>query len=101
LRRPDSGFFDDRLSRLVQRRLPSIAIARLTKWVKQAARDVAQWRALDEHFAVGEFRLKLLGWDVERRFMVAREQPREELESAGRRLIDVLGCAFRVFVTGG
>lgn len=100
LLRADSGFFDDRLlSFLEQRRLPYIVVARLTKWVKRAAQDVTQWSALDDYFAVGEFRLKLLGWDVERRFVVVREQLREERESVGRRLIDVPGYTFRVFVT--
>lgn len=100
LLRADSGFFDDRLLNfLEQRRLPYIVVARLTKWVKRAAQDVTQWSTLDDYFAVGEFRLKLLGWDVERRFVVVREQLREERESVGRRLIDVPGYTFRVFVT--
>jgi hypothetical protein len=100
LLRADSGFFDDRLlSFLEQRRLPYIVVARLTKWVKRAAQEVTQWNALDDHFAVGEFRLKLLGWDVERRFVVVREQLREDRENVGRRLIDVPGYTFRVFVT--
>jgi hypothetical protein len=48
---------------------------------------------------VGEFRLKLYGWSVERRFVVVREQVRENRDSVGRKLIDVPGCTFRVFVT--
>jgi len=60
---------------------------------------VAQWTALDDYFAVGEFRLKLHGWSVERRFVVIREREREERDSVGRKLIDVPGYTFRVFVT--
>ena len=74
-------------------------VARLTKWVKRAAQAVAQWTALDDYFAVGEFRLKLHGWSVERRFVVIREREREERDSVGRKLIDVPGYTFRVFVT--
>jgi hypothetical protein len=100
LLRADSGFFDDRLlSFLEQRRLPYIVVARLTRWVKRAAQRVEQWTVLDDNFAVGEFRLKLYGWSVERRFVVVRERVREERDSVGRKLIDVPGYTFRVFVT--
>ena len=122
LLRADSGFFDDKLlSFLEQRLLPyrpgrrrtgvlsadkqgrnvfaGPVVARLTKWVKRAAQAVAQWTALDDYFAVGEFRLKLHGWSVERRFVVIREREREERDSVGRKLIDVPGYTFRVFVT--
>jgi len=100
LLRADSGFFEDRLlSFLEQRRLPYIVAARLTKWVKRAAQRVEQWRELDENFAAGEFRLRLHGWNVERRFVVIRERVREGCDSVGRKLIDVPGYTFRVFVT--
>jgi Transposase DDE domain group 1 len=100
LLRADSGFFDDKLlSFLEQRLLPYIVVAKLTPWVKRAAQRVEQWTMLDADYAVGEFRLKLLGWSVERRFVVIREQLREGRDSVGRRLIDVPGYTFRVFVT--
>src|SRR5208282_6248607 len=44
-------------------------------------------------------RLKLLGWDRERRFVVVREQWRETKRSPGRKLWEVPGYTFRVFVT--
>jgi DNA-directed RNA polymerase subunit N (RpoN/RPB10) len=98
--RADSGFFEDQLlSFLEQRRLPYIVVARLTKWVKRSAQRVEQWRPLDENFAVGEFRLRLHGWDGERRFVAVRERVREDRDSVGRKLIDVPGYTFRVFVT--
>jgi hypothetical protein len=100
LLRADSGFFDDRLlSFLEQRRLPYIVVARLTLWVKRAAQRVEQWTILDDYLSVGEFRLKLYGWDVERRFVVVRERVREDRDSVGRPLIEVPGYTFRVFVT--
>ena len=98
--RADSGFFEDQLlSFLEQRQLPYIVVARLTKWVKRAAQRVEQWRELDENFAAGEFRLRLHGWSVERRFVLIRERVREGRDSVGRKLIDVPGYTFRVFVT--
>ena len=100
LLRADAGFFDDKLLRFLEQRcLPYIVVARLTLWVKRAAQRVEQWTLLDDHFAVGEFRLKLHGWSVERRFVVLREQVREGRDSVGRKLIDVPGYTFRVFVT--
>jgi hypothetical protein len=74
--RADSGFFDDKLlSFLEQRCLPYIVVTRLTKWIKRQAQRVEQWTELDTHYAVGEFRLQLLGWQRERRFVVIRERP--------------------------
>jgi len=100
LLRADSGFFDDKLlSFLEQRLLPYIVVAKLTPWVKRAAQRVEQWTMLDADYAAGEFRLKLFGWSLERRFVVIREQVREGRDSVGRRLIDVPGYTFRVFVT--
>ena len=102
LLRADSGFFDDKLlSFLEQRLLPYIVVAKLTPWVKRAAQRVEQWTMLDNDYAVGEFQLRLHSWSVERRFVVIREQVREGRDSVGRKLIDVPGYTFRVFVTSG
>ncbi len=102
LLRADSGFFDDKLlSFLEQRLLPYIVVAKLTPWVKRAAQRVQQWTLLDDDYAVGEFQLKLHGWSVERRFVVIRELVREGRDSVGRKLIEVPGYTFRVFVTSG
>lgn len=98
--RADSGFFDDTLlSFLEQRCLPYIVVTRLTKWVKREAQKVQKWTELDANYAVGEFRLKLHGWNTERRFAVIRERVRESRASVGRKLIDVPGYTFRIFVT--
>jgi hypothetical protein len=60
---------------------------------------VQTWRALDETYAVGEFRLPLLGWDRARRFVVVQEQLRETKRSLGQKLLEVPAYTFRVFVT--
>jgi hypothetical protein len=100
LLRADSGFFEDNLlSFLEERCLPYIVVARLTKWTKRQAQSVVEWKPLDANYAVGEFRLKLLGWQRERRFVAVRELVREGRESKGRKLIDVPGYTFRIFVT--
>jgi hypothetical protein len=100
LLRADAGFFDDKLlSFLEQRLLPYLVVARLTPWVKRAAQRVEPWTILDDHYAVGEFGLQLHGGSVERRFVVIREQVQEGRDSVGRKLIDVPGYTFRVFVT--
>jgi hypothetical protein len=98
--RADSGFFDQQLlGFLEQRGLRYIVVARLTRWLKREAARVTAWRALDQHYAVGEFSLQLLGWDCPRRFVVVREQLRAERASLGRKLLEVPGYTFRVFVT--
>lgn len=98
--RADSGFFDDELlSFLEERRLPYIVVARMTKWVQGAAQRVEHWQPLDDNYSVGEFRLRLCSWNIERRFIAVRERVRESRPSVGRKLIDVPGYTFRVFVT--
>ena len=98
--RADSGFFAQELLQYLEGlELHYIVVARLTQWLKREAARVQEWRALDETYAVGEFRLKLLGWDRERRFVVVREQLRETKRSLGRKLLEVPGYTFRVFVT--
>jgi DNA-directed RNA polymerase subunit N (RpoN/RPB10) len=93
-------FFDGQLlDYLEQHDLPYIVVAKLTKWEKRGAQRVETWTALDAHYSVGEFRLKLFGWKRERRFVVIREEIREARASVGRKLIDVPGYTFRLFVT--
>jgi hypothetical protein len=60
---------------------------------------VKEWRALDETYSVGEFELKLWGWDRARRFVVVREEIHESKPSRGRKLFALPGYTFRVFVT--
>jgi len=98
--RADSGFFDDKLlTFLEQRCLPYIVVTRLTQWVKREAQRIEQWSAADEDYAIGEFQLRLHNWKTSRRFVVVRERIREKRNSVGRKLIDVPGYTFRIFVT--
>jgi DDE family transposase len=98
--RADSGFFDDKLlTFLEQRCLPYIVVTRLTQWVKREAQRIQQWTAVDNDYAVGEFHLRLHNWKTARRFVVVRERVREKRNSVGRKLIDVPGYTFRIFVT--
>lgn len=87
------------LSFLEQRCLPYIVVTRLTKWVKREAQRIPHWGELDANYAVGEFRLTLHGWTTQRRFVVIRERVRESRASVGRKLIEVPGYTFRIFVT--
>ena len=48
---------------------------------------------------MGEYSLQLLGWLRPRRFVVIREQLRAERASLGRKLLEVPGYTYRVFVT--
>jgi hypothetical protein len=98
--RADSGFFEEvLLAFLEQRQLPYLVVARLTTRLKRRAAVIHQWQPVDEHYAVGGFRAQLLGWSAERRFVVVRERVREDREAVGRKLIDVPGYTFRIWVT--
>lgn len=98
--RADSGFFDNTfLNYLEERHLPYLIVARLTPQVKHRARALSIWQQVDENYAVGEFRASLLGWNTQRRFVVLREKVREDKDALGRKLIDVPGYVFRIWVT--
>lgn len=98
--RADAGFFDGKLLEfLEERQLAYIVVARLTRWLKREAARVEDWRAIDEDFAVGEFSLQLFNWQRARRFVVIRERLKERQDSAGKKLLEVPGYTFRLFVT--
>lgn len=98
--RADAGFFAEQLLQyLEERKLGYIVVARMTRWLKGEAARVKEWRALDETYSVGEFELKLLGWDRARRFVVVREEIQDRKPSLGRKLLEVPGYTFRIFVT--
>ncbi len=98
--RADAGFFAQELLKYLEElKLGYIVVARLTPWLKQEAARVAEWRALDAIYSVGEFQLKLLGWDRARRFVVVREEIQESKPARGRKLFEVPGYTFRLFVT--
>jgi hypothetical protein len=71
----------------------------MTRTLKAAAAALKDWTPLDAYYSAASFRLKLHGWSQERRFVVIREMEREDKSAVGRRLIDVPGYTYRVFVT--
>lgn len=98
--RADSGFFDGKLlDFLEERQLPYIVVARLTSSLKRAAAGLKDWREIDTHLAVAEFSESLLGWSRARRFVVVRERVREGHAAVGRKLLEVPGYTYRIFVT--
>ena len=74
-------------------------MARLTTTLKRQCAGLKEWTLIDEHHDPGEFTLRLFGWTQERRFVVVRERVRETQAAVGRRLLDVPGYTFRVWVT--
>lgn len=98
--RADAVFFDGKLLEfLEERQLASIVVGRLTRCLKREAGRVEDWRAIDEDFAVGEFGLQLFNWERARRFVVIREPPKEKQDFARKKLLEVPGYTFRLFVT--
>ena len=76
-----------------------MVVAKLTQTIKRRAAGICNWTLVDEDYAVGEFFAKLQGWDKERRFVVVRERVRETKEAVGRKLFEIPGYTFRMFVT--
>jgi hypothetical protein len=98
--RADSGFYADHFLRFLEERaLPYIVVARLTSYLKSRLYQVTQWQAIDKIYCVTEFNFKLWNWKRERRFVVVREEVQTNKAAVGRKLIDLPGYVFRVFVT--
>ena len=98
--RADSGFFEDALLTFLEgRSLTYLVVARMTPQLKRKAAAISNWQAVDAHYAAGEFTAQLLGWSIQRRFVVVRETIREGKAAAGRKLLDVPGYTFRIWVT--
>jgi hypothetical protein len=74
-------------------------VARPTQRIKRETQSVQNWIDPDQDYSVGEFRVTLLGWQTERRFLVIREMLRERRDSVGRKPIRVPGYTFQIFVT--
>jgi hypothetical protein len=99
--RADSGFFDQGLLAFLEERgLPYLIVARMTAAIKARLHSAALvWRKVDGDYEVSSFTARLHGWGEARRFIVVRERVRENREAVGRRLLDVPGYTFRVWVT--
>ncbi len=99
--RADSWFFDQALLAMLEEHTARyIIVARMTTALKARLHSSALgWRDIGRGYAVSSFTLKLHGWSDTRRFVVVRELEREDESAVGRRLIDVPGYTFRVWVT--
>ena len=98
--RADSGFFSEELLEFLEERgLTYIVVARLTSYVRRKAVGLRERIHMDEKYAVSEFEAQLFGWKKPRRFVVVRELVRDKKEAVGRKLLDVPGYTFRIFVT--
>jgi Transposase DDE domain group 1 len=98
--RADSGFYADQfLSILEERALPYTVVARLTSYLKSRLYQITEWQAIDRIYCDTEFHFKLWNWKTERRFVVVREEVQTKKAAVGRKLIDLPGYVFRVFVT--
>lgn len=98
--RADSGFFEEALLAFLEERgLSYVIVARMTTTLKRQCAGIQEWTAIDEHHDAGEFTVQLFGWTKARRFVVVRERVRESKAAVGRRLLDVPGYTFRVWVT--
>lgn len=84
---------------LEERSLPYIIVARMTCTLKAAAASIRDWTPLDAHYSTASLHLQLHGWSKARRFVVIRELEREDKSAVGRRLIEVPGYTYRIFVT--
>jgi len=76
-----------------------VVVARMTSTLKRNCAGIQAWTVIDDAPAAGEFTVKLFGGSKERRFVVVRERIRETKAAVGRKLIDVPGYTFRVWVT--
>ena len=98
--RADSGFFEEALLRfLEERQLPYLVVARMTSTLKRRCAGIQDWTQIDPNYAVGEFTTQLFGGSKARRFAVLRERVREGKDAVGRKLIEVPGYTFRMWVT--
>lgn len=99
--RADSGFCDQSLlAYLEECGMPYIIVARMTRQIKARLNsNEIRWREIGHRYAVGSFTAKLYGWKDTRRFIVVRETEREDNDAVGRRLIEVPGYTFRIWVT--
>jgi hypothetical protein len=87
------------LSFLEERSLPYIIVARMTRTLKVAAASIKDWTPLDANCSTASLTLQLHGWSRTWRFVVIRELEREDKSAVGRRLIEVPGYTYRIFVT--
>jgi hypothetical protein len=67
----------------------------MTQWMKREAQRIQQWTAVDDDYAAGEFQPPSGQLEAAQRSVVVREKR----SSVGRKLSDVPGYTFRIFMT--
>lgn len=90
-------FFDKALLGFLEdRAIPYIVVARLTVEIKTRLHGLDSREEIEARdYAADSFHAQLSGWAQERRFVVVRE----DKAAVGRKLLDVPGYTFRVWVT--
>lgn len=95
--RADGGFFDQKfLEFLEQRTLPYVVVVRRNTTVQQHVHSVTEWTPVSAGADTGEFTVQMPAASRPRRFIVVRLRLPDPGE---RRLLDVPGYDYRVFVT--
>ena len=95
--RADGAFFDQKLLEFLEERdLPYVVVVRRKETIQEQIHRIEDWRAVDPDTAVAEFVLQMPAWSKPRRFVVTRHRLPDPKY---RRLLDVPGYDFRVFVT--
>lgn len=95
--RADGGFFDQKILQFLEESsLSYVIVARRKDTIQHHVHAISEWTDLDHHTAIAEFTLQMPAWSKPRRFIVVRHRlPDPTL----RRLLEVPGDDFRVFVT--
>lgn len=95
--RADWAFFDQKLlTYLEDQRLHYVIVAQRKAAIQAKLHGIREWRRLDATTDVAEFDWQMPAWNRPRRFVVVRLRLPDPAE---RRLLDVPGYDFRVFVT--
>ena len=95
--RADGAFFDQKLlTYLEDQSLPYVIVAQRKLSVQSKLYGIREWQRLDDTTEVAEFDWQMPAWTRPRRFVVVRLRLPDPAE---RRLLDVPGYDFRVFVT--
>jgi len=99
--RADSGFFTQELMEFLEAQgLGYVIVARCTPNIKALAAGLSNWKEIEGgNYALSEFTTQLWGWKKPRRFIAVRERVRETKMAVGRKLLEVPGYTFRIFVT--
>jgi len=100
LLRADSGFFGNTfLSKVEERHIDYIISAKMTSTLRFEIGSVQTWSTIKKGICVGEFHAQLYTWTTARRFVVIRQELKENPKARGRKLFDCPGYTYQVYVT--